>query len=172
MRCHFGITFRRYCPLEVYTNVCLLSVSICSVWQEPWENFGQVVQTSEAKGRPGEQLEQTEPDCSSAALVYIFRINIPSDWPERCLYCSFPQIAKQHVHMRFSNLFVCPELLRSTMPRSCDLGRMISVTGVCVEEHFVGGEGVWERSVCGCVECSGGLRGGKWGANEPRCCGF
>ena len=36
---------------------------------------------------------------------------------------------KENVHVRLTNMFVCPELTRFTVPQSCDIGRLLSITG-------------------------------------------
>lgn len=36
---------------------------------------------------------------------------------------------KQHVHIRFSNLPVCPELIRVNIPKSEDVGSFIAISG-------------------------------------------
>ena len=36
---------------------------------------------------------------------------------------------KTNVFVRLSNLPTCPELTRNTIPRSCDIGKLLAVTG-------------------------------------------
>jgi DNA helicase MCM9 len=36
---------------------------------------------------------------------------------------------KPHIHARLSNLPICPELTRTLLPRSGDVGKFLSITG-------------------------------------------
>ena len=40
---------------------------------------------------------------------------------------------KPHLHIRLSNLPVCPELKRNTIPKSSDIGKFLAISGKCLE---------------------------------------
>ncbi|XP_064399703.1 DNA helicase MCM9-like isoform X2 [Halichondria panicea] len=46
-------------------------------------------------------------------------------------------VMKENVHVRLTNMFVCPELNRFTVPQSCDIGRLLSITATAVRTSAV-----------------------------------
>lgn len=43
---------------------------------------------------------------------------------------------KPHLHVRLSNLPVCPELKRNNIPKSSDIGKFLSISGRCYRHYY------------------------------------
>ena len=70
---------------------------------------------------------------------------------------------KANLHVRLSNLPVCPELRRNTIPKSSDVGRFLAISGKNSQRQ-------WARDRCGVRGGGAGERG--WGEGVEKLCGW
>ena len=73
------------------------------------------------------QLLPVFDDAIKAAATTIY-----TDHPDRD-----SMVWKPNLHARLSNLPICPELTRSTLPRADDIGRFLSITGTVIRTSTV-----------------------------------
>ena len=64
------------------------------------------------------------------------------------------QVSKSNVHIRFSNLPVCPELSRSTVPQSSDVGRLLAISGTVIRTTIVKMLECEREFMCSRCKCS------------------